>query len=150
MPSYRRTACLLPARIVLLGATTAIVAVLVGTAAATAAPAISAPKITVALQPGQTASEVAPGNGSAWAGGLTSWTPAFGPTSAPQPGQTGWSAARAGAVPTVSAPMITVALQPGQTVSAVTPGNGGDPVYGATGTPALGPASAPQPGQTGW
>ena len=89
MPSYKRTAYLLPAGIVLLGATIAIVVALVGTAAA-AGPAISAPKITEAPQPGQTVSDVAPGNGGDPLYGATPWTPASGPASAPQPGQTGW------------------------------------------------------------
>ena len=110
MPSHKRTAYLLPAGIALLGATIAIVVALVGTAAAAAVSSVdtgsqdfhgdrtwggrrvgttpqSAPTITAALQPGQTVSAVAPGNGSASVGGPTPWTAASGPTSAPQPGQ---------------------------------------------------------------
>jgi hypothetical protein len=61
------------------------------------------------------------------------------------------SAIRVGTTPTISAPTITAALQPGQTVSAVTPGNGSASVGGPTPwTAASGPTSAPQPGQTGW
>jgi hypothetical protein len=119
MSSHKRTAHLLPAGIVALGTTIAIVVAMVGTAAAAAVPGagspvhtgsqdfrgaqdlgsavsvattptISAPTITEALQPGQTVSEVALGNGSASFGGQTSWTPALAPASAPQPGQTGW------------------------------------------------------------
>ncbi|MGD0409126.1 MAG: hypothetical protein ABSB34_09075 [Candidatus Limnocylindrales bacterium] len=193
MPSYKRTVYLLPAGIVVLGATIAILVALVGTAAAAPRPAtvssvdtgsqnfrgeqdltgaaarlgatptipaaVSAPKITEALQPGQTVSAVVspaarydpahehitPGNGSDPVYGPTLWTPASGPTSAPQPGQT------ISLLTAPSAPKITAALQPGQTSSSVTPGNGSDPVYGPTlWTPASGPTSAPQPGQTGW
>jgi hypothetical protein len=185
MSRNKRIAYLLPAGIVVVGATIALVVALVGTAAAATVPAVDtgsqnfrgeedlvpaaramlAPKITEALQPGQTVSEVAPGNGSSSVGGQTSWTPASGPASAPQPGQTGWSDAYAGVAPMTSEPQITEALQPGQTVaSAASPfagydpahehiatGNGSGPVGGPTSwTAAPGPASAPQPGQTGW
>ncbi len=132
MPSYKRTAYLLPAGIVVLGATIAIVVALVGTAAAAASSSVD--------------------TGSQNFRGARDLTGA---------------AARLGATPTipaaVSAPKITEALQPGQTVSAVvspaarydpahehiTPGNGSDPVYGpAPWAPAFGPTEAPQPGQT--
>jgi hypothetical protein len=163
MPSYKRTAYLLPARIVVLGGTIAIVVAMVGTATAAAVssvdtgsqdfrgaqdlgstvrvdttPTISALKINAALQPGQTVSAVAPGIGSDPVYGATLWTPALRPTSALQPGQT------------VSLAVSRVAsYDPAH--EHLTSRNGSDPVYGATPwTPALGPTSAPQPGQTGW
>jgi hypothetical protein len=90
MSRYKPTAHSLPARIVLIGATIAIVGALFGTAAVADAVSTPAPKITEALQPGQTVSDIAPGGGDASFGGPTSGTPASGPASAPQPGQTGW------------------------------------------------------------
>jgi hypothetical protein len=179
MPSHTRTAHLLPAGIAGLGASLAIAAAMVGTAAAAPAQdfgthdfrgsqdfraaqsdvglsaltapaqdfgtqdwrgsqdfraaesaaalsvdALSAPRITAALQPGQTDSLVTSGNYSGSVGDQVPWAPASGPTSA---------------------------LQPGQTDSLVTSGNYSGSVGGATSlTSVLGTTSAPQPGQTGW
>ena len=129
-----RTVYLFPAGIVLLSATIAMGVALVGTAASAVAASavdtgsqnlhgerdfgsaarvganptspvvVSWPKITAALQPGQTVSPVVSpavrydpahehittGNVSGSLGRPTSWAPAYGPTEAPQPGQTGW------------------------------------------------------------
>ena len=119
MPSYKRTVYLLPAGIVVLGATIAILVALVGTAAAAAFSSVDT---------GSQNFRGARDLGLAAGVGATPTIPAA-----------------------VSAPKITAALQPGQTISSVTPGYGSDPVYGPTlWAPASGPASAPQPGQTGW
>jgi hypothetical protein len=132
------------------GATVAAVAV-VGMMAA-AAPAKPAPTLTN-VQPGHTARPAAPDTGD-WVGG-EQWAnftprPDSAPASTPQPAQTE-APVGVGDLPTSSAPRITEALQPGQTVSEIGPSDvsisGDRQKYS---TPAFAPSSAPQPGQTGW
>jgi hypothetical protein len=126
MPSYKRAVHLFPARVVMLGATVAIVVALVSTAAAAAGSSADTGSqnfrgerdfwATSAVQHGQTDSMAASGNGYPPA----PWAPASGPTSA---------------------------VQHGQTDSMAASGNGYPPAPWA---PALWPTEAPQPGQTGW
>ena len=143
MTGHKRAPHSLPAGIVVLGATLLIVAA--QTVSVAAASPVSAPKITAAVQLGQTVALVAPGTGSDPVYGPTAWAPAARPASAPQPGQT------IAQLTAPSAPGVAAAPQPGQTVNSVAPGNGGDPVSGPTSwAPSSGTASAPQPGQTGW
>jgi len=113
MPTHKRTTHLLPAGIVVLGTTIAMFVAMVGTAAAAAVSSVD------------TGSQNFHGE------------------------RDSGSATRESAALTMSTPKITEALQPGQTVSSVTTGGGsiGDPMPRAS---ALGPTSAPQPGQTGW
>jgi hypothetical protein len=146
MPSYKRTSHLLHPRIVLLAATMAIAAAMIGTAAVAAA--ASAPNVSSALQPGQTDSLVAPALGGGMVYGAALWAPAHGPSEALQPGQTYASVAPVSLGNAVGGP--TSALQPGQTDSLVA-GAVSQPVLGSVmWTPAPGPSVAPQPGQTGW
>ncbi len=146
MPDYKRTAHLLPSRIILLAATIGTVVALVGTAA-TAAAISAGPTITSALQPGQTDSNIGPANVGLSAFAAPLGAPALGPAEAPQPGQSYSAVASENVVVSVGGP--TEALQPGQTDSAAATGNGSVPVFAAVVTPASGPSEAPQPGQTG-
>ena len=144
MPSYKRTVYLLPAGIVVLGATIAILVALVGTAAAAAFSSVD-----TGSQNFRGARDLGLAAGVATVSSVDTGSQNF------RGARDLGLAAGVGATPTipaaVSAPKITAALQPGQTISSVTPGYGSDPVYGPTlWAPASGPASAPQPGQTGW
>ena len=99
---------------------------------------ISAPKMTEALQPGQTVSTAISNTGGYNAEGQ--WVPGVDETVAPS----------------IIAPPEADGAKLGQARidpahEHLTPGTGSDPVYGATpSTSVLGPTSAPQPGQTGW
>ncbi len=195
MPSYKRTVYLLPAGIVVLGATIAIVVALVGTAAAAASSSVDtgsqnfrgARDLTGAAARLATVSSVdtgsqnfrgardlglapRPATVSSVDTGSQNFRGARDLGLAPRPAtvssvDTGSQnfrgardlglAPRVGVTPTIpaamSAPKITEALQPGQTVSSVTPDNGsGSLVRPTSWAPAYGPTEAPQPGQTGW
>ena len=180
MSSHKRTAHLLPAGIAGLGATLAIAAAMVGTAAA--APDVRAPNFMGAYDLRSSQSDAglsalsAPATDlgtqnfradqdirSAETTAALSGAAPFGPeiTSALQPGQTVDSVASGDSsgpigdeAPSVPASGPTAAPQPGQTYSLITGGAAGrDPAdEGPTyaETPAIRPAAAPQPGQTGW
>jgi hypothetical protein len=119
---------------------------------------ISAPKMTEALQPGQTVSTAISNTGGYNAEGQ--WVPGVDETVAP----TGGYNAEGQWVPGVDETVAPSIIAPPEADGAklgqaridpahehLTPGTGSDPVYGATpSTSVLGPTSAPQPGQTGW
>ena len=119
---------------------------------------ISAPKMTEALQPGQTVSTAISNTGGYNAEGQ--WVPGVDETVA----STGGYNAEGQWVPGVDETVAPSIIAPPEADGAklgqaridpahehLTPGTGSDPVYGATpSTSVLGPTSAPQPGQTGW
>jgi hypothetical protein len=145
MTSHKPTAHLLRAGIAGIGAALAIAVAVVGPVSA----ALSGPVVNEALQPGQTDSFVASGDVSGSIGGATISTTALGPTEALQPGQTDSLTAPGNVSASAGGP--TEALQPGQSDSGVPSGDVSGSIGGATiSTSAVGPASAPQPGQTGW
>jgi|GEM_PF-1893636 len=139
---------------------------------------ISAPKMTEALQPGQTVSTAISNTGGYNAEGQ--WVPGVDETVAPTGGYnaegqwvpgvdetvapTGGYNAEGQWVPGVDETVAPSIIAPPEADGAklgqaridpahehLTPGTGSDPVYGATpSTSVLGPTSAPQPGQTGW